>query len=51
MRALGFEQKQSELKRMIADLDKDNSGEVEFEEFLQLMTQKISEKDAKEGMC
>jgi len=51
MRALGFEPKKEEIKKMVADLDKDaasqNSG-IDFNDFLLMMTQKMSEKDSRE---
>ncbi|XP_061209620.1 uncharacterized protein LOC133212355 [Neopsephotus bourkii] len=48
MRALGFEPKKEEIKKMIADIDKEGSGTIDFEDFLAMMTQKMSEKDSKE---
>ena len=33
-RALGFEPKKEEVRKMIADIDKDGSGTIDFEEFL-----------------
>ncbi|CAH3167554.1 unnamed protein product [Pocillopora meandrina] len=48
MRALGFEPKKEEIKKMISDIDKDGSGTIDFNEFLQMMTAKMSEKDSKE---
>ncbi|CAN8209592.1 unnamed protein product [Coccothraustes coccothraustes] len=48
MRALGFEPKKEEIKKMIADIDKEGSGTINFEDFLAMMTQKMSEKDSKE---
>ncbi|KAH7387088.1 hypothetical protein KP509_16G004400 [Ceratopteris richardii] len=33
---------------MIADIDKDGSGTIDFEEFLQMMTTKMGERDTKE---
>ena len=41
MRALGFEPKKEEVKRMIAEVDKQGTGAVEFQDFLDLMTVKI----------
>jgi Ca2+-binding EF-hand superfamily protein len=41
MRALGFEPKREELKKMIADLDKGNSDRLDFSEFLELMVKKM----------
>ena len=48
MRALGFEPRKEEIKKMLMDVDKDNSGKLTFEGFLTLMGSKMSEKDAKE---
>ena len=48
MRALGFEPRKEEIKKMIGDVDKDNSGTLSFDNFLNLMARKISEKDSKE---
>ncbi len=36
MRALGFEPKKEEIKKMISDIDKDGSGTIDFNEFLGL---------------
>lgn len=33
---------------MIADIDKDGSGTIDFEEFLAMMTAKMSERDSRE---
>merc|ERR1712153_218605 len=38
MRALGFEIKNEELKKMVADVDGDGNGTIEFSEFLEMMT-------------
>jgi len=35
---------------MIADLDADGSGYIDFEEFLNLMTARISDKDSKDDI-
>lgn len=48
MRALGFEPKKEEIKKMIADIDKEGSGTIDFDDFLSIMTLKMSEKDSKE---
>ncbi|TDG46105.1 hypothetical protein AWZ03_007447 [Drosophila navojoa] len=48
IRALGFEPKKEEIKRMIAEIDKDGSGRIAFNDFLHLMTMKMAEKDIKE---
>merc|ERR1712028_257230 len=44
MRALGFEIKNEELKKMVSDVDTDGSGMIEFGEFLEMMTGKMGEK-------
>lgn len=41
MRALGFEPKKEEIKKLIAEIDKDGSGTIDFNEFLDLMTVKM----------
>ena len=48
MRALGFEPRKEEIKKMISEVDKENTGTLSFENFLNLMARKISEKDSKE---
>jgi len=48
MRALGFEPSKEEIKQIIADADKEGDGNIEFEDFLNLMTLKYSERDPKE---
>ena len=48
MRALGFEPKKEEIKKMISDIDTDGSGTIDFNEFLGMMTAKMSQKDSKE---
>ena len=66
MRALGFEPKKEEIKKMVSDIQKENAGSIEtrsmpandclllcigtidFNDFLQLMSHKMAEKDSKE---
>merc|ERR1712139_332709 len=50
MRALGFEIKNDELKKMVTDIDNDGSGTIEFVEFLAMMTGKMGEKDTREDI-
>ena len=50
MRALGFEPKREEIKKMIADVDKDGSGVIDYPQFLDMMTQKMAERDPREEM-
>merc|ERR1711907_809658 len=48
MKSLGFDVKHAVVYNMVADLDSDGSGEIEFDEFLEVMTAKISDKNNKE---
>lgn len=41
MRALGFEPKKEEIKKMISEVDKDGTGKISFADFLSVMTQKM----------
>ncbi len=41
MRALGFQVKKAEIRKMIAEVDKDDSGTIDFEEFVQMMTSRM----------
>jgi centrin-2/centrin-1 len=45
MRALGFEPDDAEVRKMIGDIDADASGTIDFTEFLEMMTSKMSSKD------
>ena len=48
MRALGFEPRKEEIKKMIAEVDKESSGKLSLDSFMMLMGNKMSEKDTKE---
>merc|ERR1719198_658013 len=48
MQSLGFDVKHAVVYNMVADLDADGSGEIEFGEFLDVMTAKLSDKNTKE---
>lgn len=39
-----------QINQMIADVDKDGSGAIDFEEFVHMMTTKIGERDTKEEL-
>jgi len=41
MRALGFEPKKEDLKKMISEIDKSGTGVMDFNEFLELMSSKM----------
>lgn len=53
MRALGFEPKKDEIKKLISGLnneqkDKENTNTIDYTEFLQIMTAKMNEKESEE---
>ncbi len=48
MRALGFEPRKEEIKKMLNDIDRDNSGRLTYDSFLTLMSSKMSDKDTNE---
>ena len=48
MRALGFEPRKEEIKKMIAEVDKESCGKLSLDSFMMLMANKMSEKDTKE---
>merc|ERR1712166_1671939 len=50
MRALGFEVKKEELKKMVSGIDGDGNGTIDFQEFLEMMTGKMGEKDTREDI-
>ena len=45
-----FGSKNQTIYQMIADLEADGSGQIDFEEFLQLMTARVSDKDTRENI-
>eukprot|EP01002_Notosolenus_urceolatus_P011936 NODE_4098_length_842_cov_22.237074_g3392_i0.p1 GENE.NODE_4098_length_842_cov_22.237074_g3392_i0~~NODE_4098_length_842_cov_22.237074_g3392_i0.p1 ORF type:complete len:207 (+),score=53.34 NODE_4098_length_842_cov_22.237074_g3392_i0:160-780(+) len=47
-RALGFEPRRDEIRRIQQEADKDGSGTIDFNEFLDLLTRKMGQKDSKE---
>jgi len=50
MQSLGFEAKNQTIYQMVSDLDKDGSGAIDFDEFLDMMTARMSDKDTKEDI-
>ena len=50
MQSLGFEAKNQTIYQMMSDIDKDNDGSIDFEEFLDMMTAKMSDKDTREDI-
>lgn len=41
MGALGFEPKKEELKKLIAEIDKEGTGTISFEDFLAIISVKM----------
>ena len=50
MRALGFEPKKEEIRKILAEVDKQGEGVIRFDDFLDIMTQKMLERDPVEEM-
>jgi centrin-1 len=47
MTSLGFESKNGAIFQMLADLDADGSGAIDFGEWLGLMTKRVTDKDSR----
>ena len=45
MRALGFEPKKEEVRKIIQDIDKNGEGFIKFDDFMEIMTHKMIERD------
>src|SRR5579871_5401133 len=50
LKNLGIDAKNQTLANMMADLDKDGSGKIDFDEFIDMMTAKMSDRDTKEDL-
>merc|ERR1711990_1033640 len=50
MQALGFEPTAAEVAKMVQDIDVDGNATIEFEEFVEMMEGKMSDKDQAEEM-
>ncbi|ELT88073.1 hypothetical protein CAPTEDRAFT_162839 [Capitella teleta] len=48
MRSLGQNPSEDELQDMVNEVDIDGNGEIDFEEFLQMMAKKMKESDSEE---
>merc|ERR1711976_86789 len=49
MRSLGQNPSEDELQDMVNEVDIDGNGEIDFEEFLQMMAKKMKETDSEEN--
>jgi Ca2+-binding EF-hand superfamily protein len=47
MTSLGFESKSEAIFQMISDLDTDGNGNIDFGEWLTLMTKRVNDKDSR----
>jgi Ca2+-binding EF-hand superfamily protein len=47
---LGIDAKNQTLQNMINDIDKNASGTIDFDEFIEMMTAKMSDKDTREDL-
>ena len=51
MQSLGFEAKNQTIYQMIADIDKDGNGSIDFDEFLDMMTAKMVSTSIHINIC
>ena len=51
MQSLGFESKNPTIYQMIADLDRDGQGHIDFDEFLDAITSKLGDKETRAGIA
>lgn len=50
MKVMGIKIAKEELKKMISDVDSSGDGDIDFSEFLEMMTGKMGEKDSREDV-
>lgn len=50
MQSLGFDSKNPTVFRMIMELDRDMTGMIEFDQFLDAITSKLGDKETREGI-
>lgn len=48
MRAMGFEPRREEVRRMISEADRDGTGTISFDIFQKVMVQKMQQRDQRE---
>ena len=51
MTSLGFESKNGSIFQMIADLDTDGNGTIDFGEWFNLMTKRVNDKDTRDSIA
>ncbi len=51
MRALGFQVKKAEVRKMIVDINKEDQGAITFDDFIEIMTGRMGERDSKEEIA
>ena len=51
MRALGFQVKKAEVRKMIADVNKEEAGIITFDDFVEIMTGRMGDRDSKEEIA
>jgi Ca2+-binding EF-hand superfamily protein len=50
MTSLGFESKNTAVFQMIVDLDSDGNGTIDFQEWLNLMTKRVTDRDSRDNI-
>ncbi len=50
MRALGFEPKKDDVRKILQEIDRNGDGVIKFDEFIEIMTTKMMERDPVEEM-
>mgnify|MGYP003706392583 CR=1 FL=1 len=48
MRALGFDVRKAEVLKLMKEYDRNESGQIEYSDFVDIMTQKMAERDPEE---
>ena len=51
LRALGFQVKKAEVRKMIADIDRDEQGTISFDDFQEIMTGRMGDRDSREEIA
>jgi Ca2+-binding EF-hand superfamily protein len=51
MRALGFQVKKAEVRKMIVDINKEEAGAISLEDFVEIMTGRMGDRDSREEIA